>query len=201
ARIGVRETTMPIVMPVVAETSMGEAVLGKVAAGEMGGPRGGTQAASVSCCERVSYISNGRGVPGEAMGAKTMIRKPAAAHMKAPSSDMETEGSRVQATEMSHAAQAHATEAHSAKMHAPQAHAAKMHTAEAHTTKASHAHAANAPAAKMHPAQTPTTKMHSAAAEVAASTKSPETSRLCVFHQTEGQRQGEQRARQPFWKR
>jgi hypothetical protein len=174
---------------------MAEVVLGKVAASEMGSARGGSQAAYVSCSERVSDISNTRGVSSQAMGAKTVMRKPTAAHMKAPSSDMETAGSRVQATEMSHAAQVHATEAHSAKMHAPQVHAAKMHPAEAHTAKASHAHAAKAPAAKMHPTKTPTTKMHTAAAEVAAAAKSPETSRLCVFHETKGQRQGEQRAR------
>jgi hypothetical protein len=65
---------VPIVMPIVAETSMGKAVLGEVTASQMGRAHGGGRAAYVSCRECVSCIAKcARSMPGEMMGAKTVM--------------------------------------------------------------------------------------------------------------------------------
>jgi hypothetical protein len=176
-------------MPIAAQAAVAEVGLGKVPTAEMSGTCSRSDPANVSCCETVACVSKARGVPGEMMSAQTAMRKSVAATMKASPSGMESASSQVHAADMSHAAQAaasevHATqmpEMHTAKTHASQAHTAEVHAAQVHTPEM---HAAEA--SHLHPSEAPAAEMHPAATEVAATTKSSEPSRLCVGHEANG---------------
>src|SRR5262249_13029799 len=135
ARIGMRETAAPIVMPVVAETCMGEAILGEVAASQMGGAHRGGPTGYISCRECTSCIAKcARSAPCEMMGAKPVTCKAAPADMEAAASDTESPTTRMQTPEM------RATEVHASQAHAAQMHATEAHTAQVNATQPAKAH-------------------------------------------------------------
>jgi hypothetical protein len=191
---------VPIIVPIIAETGVAEVRLGKVPTGEMGGARSRSYPANVSRCESAACISHASGVSSEMMRAEIAMRKSVPATTKASPGGTESASPQVHAADMSHAAQAgasevhatqmpethtakthasqvHTTRMHSPKMHAPEVHTAEVHAAEVHAAEASHMHPAEASSAEMHPATT----------EVPTPTKSSEPSRLCVGCDAKGQ--------------